>query len=628
MRSIYETIISIRSDFVRYMNGRLLIWTSAIVVALALMFTISSTRADEIEKSVVPGIETFLEQNLDWIEGKRVGLVTNPTGVDRELQSSADLLFEHPDVELTALFGPEHGIRGSQEAGEYIESYTDERTGLPVYSLYGPTWKPSEDMLKDVDVLLFDIQDISSNVYTYIYTLGFVMEAAADYDKELIVLDRPNPLGGERVEGPVRSPETISFMGRYLLPVRHGMTVGELATMWNHEYSLGVSLKVAEMDGWERDMYFEDTGLPWVMTSPNIPTMETGYLYAGTELLDDTSLSTGLGTTKPFQLLGAPWIDGEDLVSDLRDRNLPGVAFRSAYFTPMSGTYSGELIGGVEVHIKDIASIDLVELGLNLVDAMRDQNPDKFKMTASYANLIGDPDVPGMIMDNMPVDDIMASWETDLEEWIDNVWSKYLLYGPYPEGAERYEAEGNLGILPHDISAAVGETVDIQVAGFAADGSRLDINPADIQWTVNGDIGYIEDGQFHATEDGVGQVIATYEGLTATRDIDVSATAIENIRFGSHPTYTRVVFDLNKTINAYEITEAHGKLEMRIPFGEISGELDPEGGIKAISSSPVLTEVEYYKDGDDFVAVFDLKVDHVGYETPTFSERIVIDLLH
>lgn len=612
----------------RHIYGRLLLWTGVVVMAIALTFTFSSTQADETEKSVVPGIETFLEQHLDWVKDKRVGLVTNPTGVDRELSSSADLLFEHPDVELTALFGPEHGIRGSQEAGAYIESYTDERTGLPVYSLYGPTWKPSEDMLEDVDVLLFDIQDISSNVYTYIYTLGFVMEAAAELDKEVIVLDRPNPLGGERVEGPLRSPETVSFMGRYLLPVRHGMTVGELATMWNHEYSLGTSLKVAEMDGWERDMYFEDTGLPWVMTSPNIPTVETGYLYAGTELLDDTSLSTGLGTTKPFQLLGAPWIDGEELVSDLRERDLPGVALRAANFTPTSGTYSGELVGGVEVHIKDFASIDLVELGLHLLDAMRDQNPEKFEMEASYANLIGNPDVPGMILDDMPVDEIMASWEEELNEWTDNVWSQYLLYGPYQDESEPYESEGNLGILPHDISAAIGETVDIQVEGFDAESNRLDIDPADIQWSVSDDIGYVEAGQFHATQDGSGQVTATYEGLTATRHIDVSATAIEDIRFGSHPEYSRVVFDLNKTANSYDMTEGEGTLEMRIPFGEISGELDAEGGIKAMPSSPVLSEVAYYKDGDDFVAVFDLKVDHVTYETPTFSERIVIDLLH
>lgn len=612
----------------RLMNGRLLIWSGAIVLVVTLMFTFSSIVADETEKPVVPGIETLLEQHLDWVEGKRVGLVTNPTGVDRELSSSADLLFEHPDVELTALFGPEHGIRGSQEAGAYIESYIDERTGLPVYSLYGPTWKPSEDMLEDVDVILFDIQDISSNVYTYIYSLGFVMEAAAEFDKELIILDRPNPLGGERVEGPVRSPETVSFMGRYLLPVRHGMTVGELATMWNHEYSLGVSLKVAEMDGWERDMYFEDTGLPWVMTSPNIPTVETGYLYAGTELLDDTSLSTGLGTTKPFQLLGAPWIDGESLVSDLRARELPGVAFRSAYFTPMSGKYKGELVGGVEVHIKDIAKVDLVELGLNLVDGMRDQNPDKFTMTASYANLIGDPDVPGMILEDTPINEVIGSWEADLNKWIDSVWSQYLLYGPYPEDSNRYEVEGNLGILPHDISAAVGEIVDLQVAGFNANGDRLDIDLEDIEWSVIGDIGYVEDGQFHATHDGVGQIIATYEGLTAIRDVDVSATAIKNIRFGSHPEYTRVVFDLNKTVNAYIIGEENGKLEIRIPFGEISGELDPSGGVKTMASSPVLTGVEYYKDGDDFIAMFDLKVDRVDYETPTFSERIVIDLLH
>lgn len=382
---------------------------------------------------VKPGIEVLLEDHLDWLEGKRVGLITNPTGVTSDLESSIDVLYNHSDVELTALYGPEHGIRGDREAGEHVDSYIDEKTGLPVYSLYGETWKPTEEMLEDVDVLLYDIQDIDSNVYTYIYTLGFAMEAAAEQDKELIVLDRPNPNGGMKVEGPVRSEEAVSFMGRFLLPVRHGMTVGELAMMWNNEYSLNADLKVAEMEGWERTMIFEDTELPWVMTSPNIPTEDSAHLYAGVELLDDTNLSEGLGTTRPFELVGAPWINAEDLAEDMNKLELAGVTFRPAHFTPMFGEYEGELVSGVQIHLNHPAEVNLVELGLHLIDKMRHQDPEKFELDDNYAQLIGDPDAADMIREGEAVDDIIASWEEELDSWIKDVRNPYLLYSPYPD---------------------------------------------------------------------------------------------------------------------------------------------------------------------------------------------------
>ncbi|WP_245799328.1 exo-beta-N-acetylmuramidase NamZ family protein [Virgibacillus siamensis] len=577
---------------------------------------------------VVPGIEVLLNKKLDWLENKRVGLITNPTGVDSDLKSSVDLLYNHPDVKLTALFGPEHGIRGSREAGEYVESYIDEKTGLPVYSLYGPTWKPTEEMLADVDVLLFDIQDVGSNVYTYIYTLGFAMEAAAEYDKELIVLDRPNPIGGTKVEGPLRSEETVSFMGRFLLPVRHGMTVGELATMWNHEYSMGVDLKVVKMKGWKRTMHFEDTGLPWVMTSPNIPTKETAYLYAGTELLDDTSLSTGLGTTKPFELVGAPWIDGEALAKEMNNRNISGVTFRSAYFTPMFGKYEGELVGGVQVHIDDPSQINLVNLGLNLVDAMRDQNPEKFEMTSSYANLIGDPEVPEMIMNDEPVDRIIKSWEDELNTWVTEVRNQYLLYNPYPSGAQPYKDEGVLGILPLDLTAAPGQSVELTVQGYDKNGEKLDIAPSSVEWSTTNDIGYVENGIFHAEKEGQGKIVASYGDYTASRDVNVSATQIKNIRYGIHSAYSRIVFDLNKTVNNYTIKEKDDKLLLKIPYGEIEGELDEQGGTIDIKNSPVISSIDYRIENDVFVAAFNLKIDEVEYETPEFSSRIVVDLMH
>ena len=618
-------------------------WKTVMIVSLVMVFFVLAVSSSETSSNatdnnknqgnkgnqrVTPGIEVFMNDHLDWVEGKQVGLVTNMTGVSTELKSSIDLLYDHPDVELTALYGPEHGIRGDREAGEYVESYVDEETGLPVYSLYGPTWVPTEEMLEDVDVLLYDIQDIGSNVYTYIYTLGFVMEAAAAHDKEVIVLDRPNPIGGSRVEGPVRSEDTVSFMGRFLLPVRHGMTVGELAVMWNHEYSMGVNLKVAEMDGWKRDMHFEDTELPWVLTSPNIPTKETAYLYAGTELVDDTSLSTGLGTTKPFELLGAPWIQGETLAAEMNNREIDGVKFRSAYFTPMFSKYEGELVGGVQVHIDDPAEIDLVELGLNLVDAMRDQNPEEFEMTPSYANLIGDPEVPDMIMDDVPVDEIIAFWEDELDTWVDEVRNQYLMYPPYDSGAQPYQPDGVLGILPLDLTASVGQEVDLTVKGYDKYGEALDIDPSEIEWTVSNDIGYVEDGVFHGENEGTGTVTAVYGDFEASREVEVSATYVENIRYGIHPGYTRIVLDLNKTINNHEITEEEGNLKVEIPYGEIAGDLDEEGGTIEISNSPVISSVDYAEEDDMFVAVLNLEQDNIDYETPDFSSRIVIDVMH
>ncbi|WP_082684116.1 exo-beta-N-acetylmuramidase NamZ domain-containing protein [Lentibacillus amyloliquefaciens] len=588
----------------------------------------AGNKSNNGNQKVTPGIEVLLDKNLDWLKDKRVGLITNPTGVASNMESSIDLLHNHPEVNLTALYGPEHGIRGNREAGEYVESYIDDKTGLPVYSLYGPTWKPTEDMLKDVDVLLFDIQDIGSNVYTYIYTLGFAMEAAAEHDKELIVLDRPNPIGGTKVEGPVRSEDAVSFMGRFMLPVRHGMTVGELAAMWNHEYSMGVNLKVAQMKGWKRTMHFEDTGLPWVMTSPNIPTQNTAYLYAGTELLDDTTLTTGLGTTRPFELVGAPWIDGEALAEEMSNRDIAGVTFRSAYFTPQFGKYEGEMVGGVQVHIDKPSRIDLVDLGLHLVDAMRDQNPEEFDMTSSYANLIGDTEVPDMIMNDQPVEDIIGSWQEDLDTWVENVRNQYLMYPPYPSGSPPYKQDGILGMLPLDLTAAPGQDVDLKVNGFNKHGEKMNIDPASIEWDVSNDIGYVENGTFHAEKEGQGRITASYNDHQASREAEVSPTYVEDIRHAVHASYTRVVFDLNKTIENYEITESDGELKVKIPYGEINGNLDEDGGTIEIANSPTLSSVDYSEGDGMFVADFNLKKENVEYESPEFSSRLVVDIKH
>ncbi|WP_088049844.1 exo-beta-N-acetylmuramidase NamZ family protein [Virgibacillus dakarensis] len=610
-------------------------WLLLSIVSISVFLLISSTetkltqaaKADHPPKgNVVPGIEVFLEKHLDWVKNKRVGLITNPTGINRQLESDINLLYQNNDVHLTALFGPEHGIRGDREAGEYVESYIDEETGLPVYSLYGPTWKPTEEMVEDVDVLLFDIQDIGSNVYTYIYTLGFAMEAAAEYDKELIVLDRPNAIGGDRVEGPVRDADSVSFMGRFLLPVRHGMTVGELATMWNHEYGLGIDLKVAKMKGWKRTMHYEDTGLPWIQPSPNIPTPTSADLYAGTELVEDTNLTTGLGTTKPFELLGAPWLNAEDLVDELRNRDIPGVRFRSAYFTPQFSKYKGELVAGVQVHVDDPQAINLVALGLHLVDAMRDQNPGKFTIDTSYNQLIGDANVREMILQNQPVDEIIESWEDELEYWKDNVRNKYLLYPPYPNQTPPYKKQSVLGILPLDIEVAPGEKINLTVHGVDENGEDLDIAQNEVDWQIEGDIGRVENGVFIPTEQGEGTLIATYNGISVERNVTVDTNIIKNIRYGVHGDFTRTVFDLNKNTQ-YDIEKENRRLILHVPHAENGGELEESGEI-TISNSPVISKIEYQFQEGEFKADLYLKEESVIHETPYFSNRIVIDVMH
>ena len=604
---------------------------TGLLVAFFLLFIMmqpadAKKNKDHPNEEVIPGIEVFLEKHVDWVKDKRVGLITNPTGVDREMQSDISLLFSNSNVNLTALFGPEHGIRGDREAGEYVESYTDEKTGLPVYSLYGPTWQPTEEMLEDVDVLLFDIQDIGSNVYTYIYTLGFAMEAAAKYDKALIVLDRPNAIGGSKVEGPVRDAGTVSFMGRFLLPVRHGMTIGELATMWNHEYGLGIDLKVAKMDGWERTMHYEDTGLPWVQPSPNIPTPTTADLYAGTELVEDTNLTTGLGTTKPFELLGAPWIDAEALADELNKRDISGVRFRSAHFTPQFSKYKGKLVSGIQVHVDDPQSIDLVALGLHLLDAMRDQDPEKFSIDASYGQLIGDPDIREMILDDRPVEEMMASWEEELEEWKNNVRSKYLLYPPFPNEGEPYEKQPVLGILPLDVEVSVGEEIELTVHGVDEHGRNLDIDQDEVKWQIEESIGTVENNVFIPAQQGKGKLTASYNGLSTDRKVTVDQNIIRNIRHAVHSNYTRAVFDLNKNAD-YEIEEANGKIILQVPFAERGGELEESGVIK-IQNSPIVSEINYRFEAKAFIAEFQLKEDAVTFETPSFSDRIVVDVMH
>ncbi|WP_053218464.1 exo-beta-N-acetylmuramidase NamZ family protein [Virgibacillus senegalensis] len=380
------------------------------------------------------GVEQLLNEQKDLIEGQKVGLITNPTGVDQDLNSIVDLLHNDPDVELTALYGPEHGVRGSAQAGEYVEYYIDEQTGLPVYSLYGQTRKPTPEMLEDIDVLLFDIQDVGTRFYTYIYTMAYAMEAAAENDLPFIVLDRPNPISGEKVEGPVLDPEYASFVGNYPIPLRHGMTVGELAKFFNEEYDIGADLTVVEMNGWDRDEYYDETPLEFVLPSPNMPTLDTALVYPGAALIEGTNVSEGRGTTKPFQLIGAPFINSTELAAALNDLELPGVTFRAASFTPSFSKHSGELSNGVEIHVTDRDSFMPVETGLYLVKTIHDLYPDDFAFRAEnssgisfFDNLIGNGWIREAIENGQSVDEMKAEWQDELDAFKE-VREQYLIY--------------------------------------------------------------------------------------------------------------------------------------------------------------------------------------------------------
>ncbi|MBU8769895.1 exo-beta-N-acetylmuramidase NamZ family protein [Cytobacillus oceanisediminis] len=380
------------------------------------------------------GVEVLLDDKKDLIEGKRVGLITNPTGVDQNLNSIVDILHNDPDVELTALYGPEHGVRGSAQAGEYVEYYIDEKTGLPVYSLYGKTKKPTPEMLENIDVLLFDIQDVGTRFYTYIYTMAYAMEAAKENNIPLIVLDRPNPQGGTKVEGPVLDMKYSSFVGNYSIPLRHGMTVGELAELFNEEFEIGAELTVVKMNGWKREMYYDDTSVPFVMPSPNMPTLETALVYPGAALIEGTNVSEGRGTTKPFELIGAPFINADDLAGHMNSLNLPGVTFRAASFTPSFSKHAGKLSHGIQIHVTHRDAFKPVETGLHIVKAIHDMYPEDFEFRAEnsagisfFDNLMGNGWVREDIEEGKPVEEISSKWQKELKQF-KKTREEYLLY--------------------------------------------------------------------------------------------------------------------------------------------------------------------------------------------------------
>ena len=388
--------------------------------------------------SVTVGIERLLAGDRDQLAGRRVALVSNPASVDRRLRHSADLLFDDPDVNVVALFGPQHGFRSDLQDNMIETPHgVDPRRRVPIYSLYRETREPTAEMLRGVEVLLIDLQDVGTRVYTYIYTMANCMRAAARHGVRVIVCDRPNPIGGTAVEGPVLRPEYASFVGQYPIPLRHGLTIGELARLFNREFRLGASLDVVPAAGWRRDMYFNDTGLPWVIPSPNLPTLDSAIVYPGAVLFEGTMMSEGRGTTRPFELIGAPWIDGDRLADAMNARNLPGVHFRSVFFEPTFQKHAKSTCGGCQIHVLDRAVFRPVRTAVELIAEFRRQDPGAFAWRQPPYEyeadkppidiLYGSDALRTTIDGGGEVGGLLAGWEGDAEAFL-RTREEYLLY--------------------------------------------------------------------------------------------------------------------------------------------------------------------------------------------------------
>jgi uncharacterized protein YbbC (DUF1343 family) len=358
--------------------------TLSVLVSFTLMFTAGDCGAVIVLNPAKPliktGIEVLKSSKFKQLEGKRIALVTNPTGVDDNLVSTIDLLFAAKNVKLVALFAPEHGVRGDVYAGGAVENTVDSATGVPVYSIYGKNLKPSPDLLRGVDAIVYDIQDNGCRSYTFISTLGKIMEAAAENDKEVIVLDRPNPLGGEKVEGSLVEDGYISFVSQFKIPYLYGLTVGELAQLINGENLVGKQcrLTVIKMNGWRRSMTYDDTRLPWILPSPHVPQAITSFFYPASGILGELGyLSIGVGYTLPFQIFAAPWIDANRFSAALNSLNLPGVMFRPICVKPYYSVFSGQNIQGVQFFITDYKKAALSEIQFYVMQVIAELYPDR-----------------------------------------------------------------------------------------------------------------------------------------------------------------------------------------------------------------------------------------------------------
>lgn len=392
------------------------------------------------EPVVKPGIEVLRENNFAQLRGKRVGLITNPSGVDNNLKSTIDILHEAPEVDLVALYSPEHGVRGDIYAGEKVDTYVDPATGITVYSIYGNGHKPSPEMLKDIDVLVYDIQDNGCRSFTFISTMGKSMEAAAENGIEFMVLDRPNPIGGNKIEGNLVEDDCISFVSLFPIPYLYGLTPGELAIYLRNEGIIGekpLGLTVIPMKGWARDMTFSETGMPWVLPSPHVPTPESAIYYPASGIVGELNyLNIGVGYTEPFKLFTAPWIDAEKLSQRMNGLNLPGLKFRPIYIKPFYGFAKGENCAGIELFVTDVETAPLSLLNFYVMQELADIYPAHkafadggadVKRYNMFDKVVGSKHIRENFAKNHKVADIEDYWNKDVDSFREKS-SKYHLY--------------------------------------------------------------------------------------------------------------------------------------------------------------------------------------------------------
>jgi uncharacterized protein YbbC (DUF1343 family) len=375
---------------------------------------------------VKTGLDILVHEQTPPLANQGVGLVSMPAAVLPDLTLSLEAL-RSAGIKVTALFGPEHGFGGAALDGVYVGNVTDPRTGLPVYSLYGMIKEPTPEMLANVDALIFDMQDVGVRFYTYLSTLFYILSSAGKLDKSVFVLDRPNPITGSRIEGAPIAPGFESFVGIVDIPMRHGMTLGELAHYMNTEYALQADLHVIELQGWQREMWFDETALPWVPTSPAMPHLSTAILYPGMCLLEGTNLSLGRGTALPFELCGAPWLDGYALANAMNRLQLPGVRFRATIFTPSASNHAGSECGGVQVHVTDRDSLRPVEMALHLIVIARSFSGNSWMWNPHFKRLAGDGTLRSALEAGTSVAEILATWEESISAFV-HQREKYLLY--------------------------------------------------------------------------------------------------------------------------------------------------------------------------------------------------------
>lgn len=412
--------------------------------SLSICLLIAALCLASAQPVVKTGIEVLRDRGFEGLVGKKVGLVTNPSGVDRYLVSTIDILYNAPGVELTALYGPEHGVRGDMYAGDHVKDSKDEATGLPVHSIYGATRKPTPEMLEGIDVMVYDIQDVGVRSYTYISSLGLVMEACGELGIEVMVLDRPNPLGGNKIEGCYVEPGFFSFVSQYEIPYVYGLTVGELAVMINEEgmnkgqkgnqEPARCKLTVIPMEGWTRDMVYEDTGLPWVLPSPNIPYKDTPMYYAASGVCGELYgfMNVGIGYTLPFQVFGATWLDPVRLKERLESYGLPGVSFRTIWFKPFSGSQKGQLVKGLQYFFTDYEKARITETQFYVMQAVAELYPDKkaFEIISGYGlfdKVCGTDYVRTEFKKQYNVTDILDYWRKDEEDFRE-LSQRYYIY--------------------------------------------------------------------------------------------------------------------------------------------------------------------------------------------------------